>query len=274
MVEPFVGAAAGEVAKAGGGVLSRLLGPTADDMGLQLQEWYRQKNVERVVKRAERKANTASDGAIPPRVAAEVFDKAQWADDEFVAEYLSGVLASSRTPDGSDDSGISWTALVGRLSSTQLRLHYVLYSTARHHLIGRPITAIHELDEYPIFVPLPPVLALLEGGADAFNEAFMNLTREGLISDRAEIDATGKNLLAGKVVPPGPVMIYRISSPGLMLFMRGGGSRETRVRAIASSDEALSFEGVGGIPVPIPGSSLRDELPDKPTEESDSAGVD
>lgn len=150
MLDPLTSAAASEVAKAGGGVLSRLLGPTADEMGKQLLEYYQRKNVERVVRRAEAKADTSTDGAIPPRVAAEIFDKAQWASDELVAEYLSGVLASSRSSEGDDDRGLPWTALVGRLSADQLRLHYALYSGFRQ-LVLEPSYRFAEpdVDEEP-----------------------------------------------------------------------------------------------------------------------------
>lgn len=249
----------------GGGVLARLLGPTADVMGSQLVEWYKRTNVERVARKADAKAHTAPGGSIPPRVAAEVFDKAQWANDEFVAEYLSGVLASARTADGSDDSAVSWTALVSRMSSTQLRLHYILYSTARHHLLGRQIELTNDLEQLPIYIPLLPVLVALDmgpRGGDAFNEAITTLVREGLISARYETDTSGERIGSEKSLPKQPAMIYRLSPGGIMLFMRGGGSRVTLVKAIADAGAAIDYREVVGVDVPVLGSSLLSEMPD------------
>jgi hypothetical protein len=48
-------------------------------------------------------------------------------DNEVLVEYLSGVLASSRTSDGQDDSGISWSSLLSTMSSVQIRAHFLLY---------------------------------------------------------------------------------------------------------------------------------------------------
>ncbi|WP_396658617.1 hypothetical protein [Microbacterium oxydans] len=264
-----------EVAKGGVALWMKFLGPPAEAVGAhfksRIELWSEDALARRVLEKAARKADTSKPGTVSPRVASDIFDKAQWADDEFVAEYLSGVLASSRTPDGVDDSGVSWTALVGRLSSAQLRLHFILYSTARHHLTGRQIEAVNDLENLPIFVPLFPVLQLLGGEADTFNEAIMNLIREGLLSDRYAIDTAGAGTAPGKAIPEGPAMVYRLSNAGVMLYMRGGGSRDTMVRAIADEAATTTFDAVDGIPIPIPGSSLRDELPDaSPPEEGET----
>ncbi|WZH36252.1 MAG: hypothetical protein PIR02_16010 [Microbacterium enclense] len=134
-MDPISTAVGTQIAQAGGGVLARLLGPLADEWGQELLNRYRNRNVKRVVDRADEKSE---NGTIPLRVAAEVFDKAQWADDEFIAEYLSGVLAGARTPSGADDRGVSWTALIGRMSSDQLRLHYILCRAFRDHVLADP----------------------------------------------------------------------------------------------------------------------------------------
>jgi hypothetical protein len=43
-------------------------------------------------------------------------------------EYFGGVLASSRTEVGRDDRGAAFVALIGRLSSYQIRSHYFFYT--------------------------------------------------------------------------------------------------------------------------------------------------
>lgn len=44
-------------------------------------------------------------------------------DSEILSDYLAGVIAGS----GEEDHGVSTVAQIGRLSSLQLRLHYVIY---------------------------------------------------------------------------------------------------------------------------------------------------
>ena len=117
MVDPIVSAAVGvvgEVGKSANGLVSRWLGPLVDEAGQDLARRYRQRNVERAVQRGEKKTDLNKPGAVPLRVAAEVFEKAQWSEDEFVAEYLSGVLASARDEGEENDTGVSWASLIGR----------------------------------------------------------------------------------------------------------------------------------------------------------------
>lgn len=189
MTEPIAGAALSAVGNDAQGVLTRLLGPTADVMGSQLVGWYKSKNVERVIRRAEKKAKTERDGSIPPRVAQEVFEKAQWSENEFVAEYLSGVLASSRTVDGQNDSGVAWTALVGRLSSDQLALHWVIYTSAQKKSRDSEYETVWILAREQIIVELEFLLQALAWSplnpqnVTRLYEAAYGLLREGLIEN-------------------------------------------------------------------------------------------
>lgn len=252
-----------EAAKTGASLWNKVLGPPAEALGEHLRSrmeaWSKDSLASRVLRRAAAKVDTTESGTVPPRVASDIFEKAQWAEDEFVAEYLSGVLASARTPEGKDDSGVAWTALVGRLSSAQLRLHYILYSTARHLLVGRSIEAINDLELLPVLVPVEPVIDLLGGdqqGADAFNESIMNLTREGLLSDNFQIDVEGHQTSTGAVPPGSLALVYRMTSAGVMLFLRGGGSRVTLIRSFLDTDIDAVFDPPENIPVPIPDSGL------------------
>jgi hypothetical protein len=118
------------------GILKRLLGPVADEIGLEMAEWVRSRheNVESIVNSAERKLGSGIDvpGAIPLRVASKILGEGSYCSDRVMGEYLGGVLASSRTPDGRDDRGARWVSLITSLSSYEIRLHYLLYSSARN----------------------------------------------------------------------------------------------------------------------------------------------
>jgi hypothetical protein len=259
MVDPLLGAAASEAAKAGGGVLSRLLGPTADEMGTQLQEWYLRKNVERVAKRAEAKVNTAAKGSIPPRVAAEVFEKAQWADDEFLAEYLSGVLATARTPEGKDDRGVTWTALVGRLSADQLRLHYILYRGCRILGVEKPWNSLSEALEDPMVSTYMDLMTamdipLTDEGVARLLEAAYGLHAEGLITDQLVhgspefVEKSQWNHTLPR--DQGGLLIIGGSTRGASLFLQAHGLGKVWAKAILDPELELDAQWPDGASVP------------------------
>jgi hypothetical protein len=118
----------------------KMLGPTADYVGEELQHWTerRVENVRTIFRKAELRLGEKINepGGVPPRVLREVLDGGSYWDDELGAEYFGGLLASSRSELSLDDRAASLAALVGRLSSYQLRSHYVLYAHAQRLLAG------------------------------------------------------------------------------------------------------------------------------------------
>jgi hypothetical protein len=112
------------------GLVRRMLGPAADEIGEALRRYtsYRVGNVNRIVKSAERKSAGGQDGKIVhPRVAHGILDDGSYCDDELMADYYGGILASARTPDGRDDRAVSWSSLISGMSALQIRAHYLLY---------------------------------------------------------------------------------------------------------------------------------------------------
>lgn len=191
MTDPLTQKLVDHGGKSVGAVVDKLLGPTAELMGRELVDWYtRKRNIAKVAERAAERSNLERAGAIPARVAAEVFDKAQWADDEFVAEYLSGVLASARTPDGRNDAGVSWTALVGRLSADQLALHWAIYTSFQRRQRGGDSDQFWTMLRQQIIVDYPTLFSTLDWSIDHDSDALgrvmdaaYGLRREGLLSD-------------------------------------------------------------------------------------------
>lgn len=132
-------ASANESAKVASNLLIRLLGPAADEYGDQLREWVarqRASRAARLLEKAEAKSRGRS-GSVPPRVAYRVLEDGTLSDDELMSEYLSGVLAGSRSPGGRDDRAVAWSSLVSRMSSLELRTHYLLYREWATGLKGR-----------------------------------------------------------------------------------------------------------------------------------------
>lgn len=180
--------AADSAAKETGGLLSRLLGPSADVLGQDWAERLRQKNMARLLEKTERLAEGKTDpGWAQPRVASAVFEAAQYANDEIVTDYLSGVLASSREPDGGTDDALPWSNLVSRLSALQLRIHYVLYLNFRQVLkASEDRQRLFEFESSQIALPLREFLTAVgldpdQSDFQRFANALQGLMQEDLV---------------------------------------------------------------------------------------------
>lgn len=118
----------------------RVLGPTADYMGEGMKAWTEKRvnNVNRIFAKAEERltGDQREKGAVPPKVIKAILDDGSFCDDELTASYFGGVLASSKTEIGRDDRGATLTSLVGRLSTYQVRTHYLIYAHAQRRLAG------------------------------------------------------------------------------------------------------------------------------------------
>ena len=129
------------IESAAGGLMGRVLGPTADYVGVGLQLWTEKRvnNVKRIFQKAEKRLGPDIDrpGSVPPRVLKGILDDGSFIEDELGAEYLGGVLASSRSETDRDDRGTTLVALVGRLSTYQLRLHYIFYVLCQRGVAGK-----------------------------------------------------------------------------------------------------------------------------------------
>lgn len=118
----------------------RLFGPSADYVGSELQALVELQvtNIKRVLGKARAKLGSAIDnpGSIPPRVIKAVFEEAAFTEDELGAEYLGGVLASSRSGVDRDDRGVTIVNTIRSMSTYQLRLHYLIYRLIRERFVG------------------------------------------------------------------------------------------------------------------------------------------
>lgn len=131
-------------------LMKKLLGPAADYAGHRLENLVKKadQNVERILKAAVRRVGPDIDapGAVPARVLKDVMLEGAFVEDELTAEYFGGILASSRTPEGRDDRGVAMLGLLKRLSTYQVRAHYIAYrmirETSRPHEYGGGILRI------------------------------------------------------------------------------------------------------------------------------------
>ena len=107
--------------------LGRICLPAAEEFGLLLKDrvnHWRAKNAAKIIQDAEAKVNKYTQGQVHahPRLVFEAIDKGSWSDDDVIQEMWAGILASSCTKDGSDDSNVVFTAILSQLTGVQLRI--------------------------------------------------------------------------------------------------------------------------------------------------------
>jgi hypothetical protein len=111
-------------------LIARLLGPAIDEFGSALARSvaYRTRNFGRIAEKASVKAaRDEGRGIVHPRVAYSILEDGSLCDDELMAEYLGGVLAGSRSPNGRDDRAITRCRCISGMSALQTRAHFLLY---------------------------------------------------------------------------------------------------------------------------------------------------
>lgn len=122
-------------------LVEKILGPSAEYIGEQLKSWTQKKveNLSNIFTNAENKLGDRinEEGSVSPKVLKEVLDEGAWCEERLQTEYFGGVLASSRTGISRDDRGAYFAKLISRLSSYQLRLHYMIYHNIRHLFLGK-----------------------------------------------------------------------------------------------------------------------------------------
>lgn len=203
----------------------KVLGPTADYLGERLLDSVKAaENVAKVLSKALKKLGSRADepGTVPARVVKEFLNEAPFAEDEFMAEYISGVLASSRTPLGRDDTAAAMLSQVGRLSTFAIRAHFVLYVTVRQAIAGTEYEIGVSHKQTRMFVPwasFARALGEIEGDLDQHialaQNALFEVDREALISGLSWGDPEE---LEEKCLPESGILFYPTPT-GVQLFM-------------------------------------------------------
>lgn len=117
--------------------LSRICLPAAEEFGLLLQDKvkvWRAANARKVVAKAERlhaAIPSPSETHAHPRLVGQILEHGSWSDSEEVQTMWAGLLASSCTIDGQDDSNLMFIDLLSRLTVSQVRMLDYSCKTAR-----------------------------------------------------------------------------------------------------------------------------------------------
>lgn len=115
--------------------LEKLLGPTAEYLGIGLRDFTRKRaeTVAKVFGNAASKVQGGLDeeGLVPSKVLKQIVDVGSFADDPIEIEYLGCVLALSRSTVARDNRGAALAKEVDSLSNYQLGCHYLIYSSIK-----------------------------------------------------------------------------------------------------------------------------------------------
>jgi hypothetical protein len=228
-----------------GKVVEKILGPTAEYLGQGLKTFAekRVQNVQNIFRFGALALGSQIDepGVVPPRVLAGILNEGSYCDDPLAAEYLGGVLASSRSTITRDDRGAALISLVTRLSSYQLRLHYIIYATIVKVHRGSGLTVGTGTDRFQLFVFIPESVlnpafdfSPKEAPEPIMHHALSGLNREALIFPNFWLRQTRLSPEVGLTV--GPWMA------GAELFLAAHGFRSVSGNDLVRTD--LSFEPV------------------------------
>ena len=121
-----------------GAFLSRVCLPAAEEFGLALRDKvssWRTLNAARVAEKAEKKLQ--QQGSIegkqaPPRLVWSTLENGSWEADDDVQEMWAGLLASSCTENGDDESNLIFINLLGQLTTSEAKvLNYICEQAAK-----------------------------------------------------------------------------------------------------------------------------------------------
>lgn len=173
----------GLIAVATAVALQKVLGPVSEEVGEEIRRIYKAGR-EKILASAYRKLENPDDGKQANlRVAQDVLWNGAFTDDEVCAEYFGGILASSRSEDGKDDSNIQYSSVIKSLSSSQLRLHYLIYNVFNKMLVTRKMTLNvgqgHEVKKHSIWFSSRELMATYHIEAET---GLNGLLQQGLVS--------------------------------------------------------------------------------------------
>ncbi|WP_421230437.1 hypothetical protein [Aeromonas jandaei] len=237
MAEPIttvgLGAIAAYLGKDG---LAKILGPTADYLGGELQEFTKKRidNIGKIFKKAESKLGDKIEqqGSVPPKVLKTIINEGSYSEDEIVIEYFGGVLASSRSDLPRDDRGARVAKALDNLSCYQLRCHYLIYSTVSiiHKSQQRSFKQHRDRQKLEIYMPINDFTAAMGltqqewENPQILTHIFNGLNSDDLIADNWAFGSveTLKTMSRSEVIIE-PGIVCTPTAKGAELFLWGFG---------------------------------------------------
>jgi len=253
-----VGAIAAYLGKDG---LAKLLGPTADYLGGELQEFTKKRieNVGNIFNKAEKKLgdNINKPGQVSPKVLKTIINEGSYSEDAVAVDYFGGILASSRTDLGRDDRGARIAKILDGMSTYQIRSHYVIYSLIKK--VFSDSGYLYNQEDRPkmqLFIPINTYIVsmqfsekeLQQFGA-ILNHSLFGLNSDDLIEDFQYGPKDSINKHFPKATEDGILVTPSASGAELYLWGYGEGGKSLSfalndAELIDLPDVPLSLDGV------------------------------
>jgi len=130
--------------------LGRICLPAAEEFGLLLRDrvhQWRAQNIAAITEKAKAKlaANAAPEDAHShPRLVNSIIEQGSWIQDFEVQEMWAGLLASSCTESGDDESNLIFVTLLSRLTSLQVRVLNFACENAQKYCSSNGLIGVSE----------------------------------------------------------------------------------------------------------------------------------
>lgn len=229
-------------------LVEKVLGPTAEYLGdgLKVFAEKRFENIRRIFENAEQHIGDGQeeDGKrVHPRVLKDILEDGSLRDDVIAASYYGGILASSRSGISRDDRGAAFSSLLGRLTTYQLRAHFVLYRAVRevHFPSEAILTQSNGRDKCGVFIPFTSYLAAIgveegEQPTQLFPHVFFGLGREFLIENHWVYGGPDELRRSFKDADT-PGIVFHPSALGVELFLWATGNSEYTINDLVNNHE-------------------------------------
>ncbi len=131
------------------GTIRTLFGPAAEEVGEFFRDKvrvYRYQNLQKMANKYNLKYTP--DGQIHPKTGMHILEYASWSEEDEIAEMWAGLLASSCSTEGKDDSNLMFTFALQKLSVVQVRIiaHVCTNRTVRIGKNGLIYCRIHTVE--------------------------------------------------------------------------------------------------------------------------------
>jgi hypothetical protein len=122
--------------------------PAAEDFGFLLQDivkYWRLKNLSIIAIKSKKILNAQNNDievSATPRIVNSILENGSWIDNDKIQDMWSGLLASSCTKDGKDESNLIFINLLSQLTSSEVRiLNYICNNSEKNLTIHNIISA-------------------------------------------------------------------------------------------------------------------------------------
>lgn len=221
-------------------LMEKFFGPTIEYFGDGVKDFTQKriKNLKKIFHNAFSKAETEINKkySVPSQVLKSILDEGSLIEDTISIEYFGGVLACSRSGVYRDDRGKYFISLLSRLSTYQIRAHYIIYHVFKNIYNGKKIKSVrdlgdNELDNW-VFIPAQTFIKAMDFQDSEIDESFnitthilCGLEKENLI-DGFQAGMIGNNLGRHFDGARGQGIICGFSLSGIELFLWAYGKRK------------------------------------------------